>query len=63
MPVVRFTADFDHKPIPAVTIAYKAGMETLVTTACAERAVRLRKGEIVKKQRRKKSDGKETERG
>lgn len=57
MPVVRFTADFDHKPIPSVTVSYKAGMQTLVTTACAERAVRLGKGEIVKKPRRKKSDG------
>lgn len=60
MPVVKFTQDFDWKPILAATTAYKAGMELLVTTACADRAVRLGKGVIVKKQRRKKSDGQDT---
>lgn len=39
MPWLLFTADFDHKPRPGVTIAYRAGQHLLVTTACAERAV------------------------
>lgn len=38
MPWVKFTADFDWKPKPAVTVAYHAGQTKLVTTACARRA-------------------------
>ena len=46
---VRFTADFDWKPMPAVTIAYRDGMTLSVTTRCgaaaidAGKAVRMRK--------------------
>lgn len=49
MPWVRFTADHDWKPRPAVTIAYKAGMTLNVPGAAADeavargRAVRMRK--------------------
>ena len=39
MPRVKFVADFDWKPTPAVTIAFKAGWTGLVTTPCAELAV------------------------
>ncbi len=39
MPVVRFLKNFDWKPLPTVTIAYKAGAKHLVTTRCAERAI------------------------
>lgn len=39
MPKVRFTADFDFKPTPQTTIAFKAGQESLVTTPCAEAAI------------------------
>lgn len=56
MPVVRFTHDFPWKPRPAVTTIYKAGSDRMVTTACAAKAVAKGKGEIVKKQRRKKTD-------
>lgn len=35
MPYVRFTADFDFKPRPAVTQAFRVGEVRLVTTACA----------------------------
>lgn len=35
---VRFTADFDWKPAPSVTIGYLAGMTQNVTRRCAERA-------------------------
>ena len=36
---VRFLADYDHKPKPSVTIAYKAGAVMNVTRTCAARAV------------------------
>lgn len=39
MPWIRFTADFDWRPIPQKTIAYKAGMHKLVTTRCADAAI------------------------
>lgn len=43
MPWVRFTADFDWKPTPQVTIGYRAGTEKLVTTPCAQAAAVARK--------------------
>lgn len=49
MPRVRFTANFDFKPKPSVTQAFKAGEEKMVTTPCAEAAVKAGKGQIVKK--------------
>ncbi|OLP44736.1 hypothetical protein [Rhizobium oryziradicis] len=36
---VRFTEDFDYRPTPACTIAYKAGMVETVKRACGEDAV------------------------
>ncbi|CAN7430967.1 hypothetical protein LJR251_002747 [Rhizobium rhizogenes] len=36
---VRFTADFDYKPTPGITIAYKAGMQLLVKRDCADQAI------------------------
>lgn len=47
MPRVRFTADYDYKPKPGVTIGYKAGWSGLVHGACAERAAALGKAEYV----------------
>lgn len=35
---VRFTADFDYKPTPQVTVGYLAGMEMTVKRECAEQA-------------------------
>ncbi len=69
MPVVRFLRNFDWKPLPTVTIAYREGAKHLVTTRCAERAIL--KGaaekierpafkkveEPVRRYRRKSSDG------
>ncbi|MDH7792001.1 hypothetical protein [Ochrobactrum sp. AN78] len=43
MPHVRFTEDFDWKPLPQVTIAYKAGWFGLVTTPCATAAIEANK--------------------
>jgi hypothetical protein len=57
MPVVKFIRDFDWKPVAGCTIAFKAGMERLVTTACASRAIDLRRAEpVVTPRRRRKSD-------
>lgn len=36
---VRFIADFDFKPHPQTTVAYRAGDERNVTRACAAAAV------------------------
>lgn len=39
MPWVNFTADFDWKPKPQVTIGYRKGQRFLVTTPCANAAI------------------------
>lgn len=49
MPWVRFTADFDFKPKPQVTIAYLAGQVRLVSQACAEAAKARKKAVTAKK--------------
>lgn len=36
---VRFIDDFDYKPTPMSTIAYKAGMEMTVKRECADEAI------------------------
>jgi len=38
VPRIRFTADYDWKPLPSVTVAYRAGWSGVVTRACAEAA-------------------------
>lgn len=38
MPRVTFSADFDWKPRPQITIGYLAGSTVLVTQACAKAA-------------------------
>lgn len=40
---VQFIKDYDYKPIPSVTIGYKAGQIKFVRLECAERAVALGK--------------------
>lgn len=47
MPRVKFIKDFDYKPLPQVTIAYKAGMELTVKRECADRAIALGKAKPV----------------
>lgn len=44
---VKFLSDYDFKPRPQITIAYKAGETRLVHLACAVRAVKLGKAEYV----------------
>jgi hypothetical protein len=38
---VSFSHDFDYRPTPAVTIAYKAGREYTVRRECADQAIAL----------------------
>lgn len=56
MPVVRFLKDFDWKPTPSYTIAYRAGTQMLVTTACSRKAVAKGRAELVNKPRRRKQN-------
>lgn len=51
---VRFTAAFDWKPKPSVTLAFLAGQERNVPTPCAEAAIKA--GNAVKMGRRPKRD-------
>lgn len=46
---VRFTANFDFKPIKMQTTAYLAGMVANVTTRCAAEAVAAGKAVRLKK--------------
>ncbi|WP_273785606.1 hypothetical protein [Brucella intermedia] len=55
MPWVHFTADFDWKPKPQVTIAYRKGRRLIVTTPCASAA--LAKGVAEKMKTPGKADG------
>jgi hypothetical protein len=44
---VRFLRDFDYRPKPNVTIAYKKGMMAFVRLECAERAIAIGAAEKV----------------
>ncbi|GAA5627449.1 hypothetical protein Brsp05_02738 [Brucella sp. NBRC 12953] len=57
MPHVRFSEDFDWKPLPQVTIAYKAGWSGLVTTLCANSAVQANKALRLKTPKKGEKDG------
>nr|WP_278377191.1 hypothetical protein [Brucella anthropi] len=59
MPWVYFTADFDWKPNPQVTVAYREGQRLLVTTPCANAALAMSVAEKLKTPR--KSDGTQIE--
>ena len=52
---VRFTADFDWKPKPQVTIAFLAGQERNVTRGCASKAIKAGKAEKMEPTHGKKS--------
>lgn len=58
---VRFTADFDWKPKPQVTLAFLIGQERNVTRDCAEKAVAA--GKAVRINRNAKADGEPTNSG
>lgn len=52
MAKVKFTADFDYKPAPQITVAYLAGMEENVRRECAEQAIAAGKAVAAKRVRR-----------
>jgi len=52
MPWVHFTADFDWKPNPQVTVAYREGQRLLVTTPCANAALATGAAEKLKTPRK-----------
>lgn len=56
MPRVRFTAAFDWKPKPQITIAYPEGFEGLVTTPCAEKAIAAKKAVRISDGNRRKNN-------
>lgn len=62
---VRFTHDFDYRPTPLSTIAYKAGMELTVRRECADQAVAEGKAKEVKAPRKRaaRPEGDDGERG
>lgn len=53
MPRVLFLEDFDYKPKPQVTIAYRKGTEKLVKADCAAKAIAAGKAEEVPHQARR----------
>lgn len=57
MPWVRFSEDFDWKPLPQVTVAYKVGWSGLVTTPCAAAAVEANKAVRLKTPRKGEMNG------
>jgi hypothetical protein len=57
---IRFTAPFDFKATPAVTIAYKPGVYQ-VTSACATLAVAAGKAVRLKKTRKDEEPWQESE--
>jgi len=56
MPRVHFIEDFDFRPKPGVTTAYKAGWTGMVTTPCAEQAVAAKKAKRVAKKAEAEAD-------
>ncbi len=54
---VKFTSDFSFKPMPQVTIDYKAGREYTVKRACAEAAISQGKAVAAKNCRVRDQDG------
>ncbi|MFN3549620.1 MAG: hypothetical protein ACK4U0_19205 [Mesorhizobium sp.] len=60
MPWVRFTAPFDWKPVPQVTIAYQPGQQRNVPTPCATAAVKAGVAVRIKRERKQDAaDGKD----
>lgn len=54
---VRFRQDFDYRPTPQVTIAYKEGWEGTVKRECAEQAVAAGKADLMRKDAEAQKDG------
>lgn len=48
---VRFTQDYDYKPLPQVTVAYLAGMVKTVKRECGRRAIEAGKALEITRQK------------
>ncbi len=48
---VRFTQDYDYKPVPQVTVAYLAGMVKTVKRECGRRAIEAGKALEITRQK------------
>lgn len=48
---VRFTQDYDYKPVPQVTVAYLAGMVKTVKRDCGRRAIEAGKAVEITRQK------------
>jgi hypothetical protein len=57
MPHVRFSENFDWKPLPQITIAHKASCSGLVTTPYANSAVQANKALRLKTPKTGEKDG------
>lgn len=49
MPWVRFLSDYDWKPRPSTTVAFRSGDIKFVTRACASRALAAGKAEPIER--------------
>lgn len=58
---VRFTADFDYRPTPMTTIAYKKGMRLTVRRECADEAAAKGKAVEMDPPRKAEKPANETE--
>ncbi|MCM2452233.1 hypothetical protein [Agrobacterium vitis] len=54
---VKFTQDFDYKPISQSTTGYKAGWEGTVKRDCAAQAIAAGKAELVGKDAQAQRNG------
>ncbi len=55
MPWVLFVRNFNFEVTPSVTIAYRAGMTEFVHQTCADKAIALDRGTIVRRPPGRKS--------
>ncbi len=54
---VKFTKDFDYRPVQGTTIGFLAGMEMTVRQECADFAIAVGAAVAVKKPRKEPDDG------
>ena len=57
MAKVRFTADFDYRPVGHVVIGYLAGMELTVKQDCADQAIAAGKAVSLDRKRKMPNGG------
>jgi len=54
---VKFTMDFDFKPVDTATIGYLTGMEVTVKQDCADQAIAAGKAVLLSRPRKETVDG------